>query len=129
MLYGRVSPGEVKEAIGNLESLRLIAPDARGFLKPTDKALTTGDDVKDELIRRYHLSNHDILRSILEKDEPGTHDSSLLTVSVSREGIDRIVKRIRQLRSEIIAIAHKDEKKAERVYKIALHAYPESRKD
>jgi uncharacterized protein (TIGR02147 family) len=91
--------------------------------------LSTGDVVRDELLRQYQLSNHDILRSILEKDEPRTHDSTQLTVSVSREGIERIIKRIKQLRSEIISIAHKDEKKAERVYKIAIHAYPESRKE
>jgi uncharacterized protein (TIGR02147 family) len=125
-LYGRISPKEIKEAIANLSSLGLIAPDGRGFLKPTDKVLVTGDIVKDELIRQYYLTNLDILRSIVKKDEPGTHDSSQMTVSVSREGIERIVKRIKQLRSEIISITHKDEKKAERVYKIVIHAYPES---
>jgi uncharacterized protein (TIGR02147 family) len=128
-LYGRVSPKEVQEAIENLISLGLAAPNSDGYIKPTDKVLSTGDVVKDELLRQYQVSNHDILRSILEKDEPGTHDSTQLTVSVSREGIERIVKRIKQLRSEIISIAHKDEKKADRVYKIAVHAYPESRKD
>ncbi len=128
-LYGRVSPKEVQEAIKNLLALGLVAPDGNAYIKPTDKVLTTGNVVKDELLRRYQLANHDVLRTILEKDEPGTHDSTQLTVSVSRQGIERIVKRIKQLRSEIISIAHKDEHKADRVYKIAIHAYPESRKD
>ncbi len=128
MLFGRVTPKEVREAIANLKSLGLIAVNDRGFLKPTDKVLVTGDLVRNELIRQYHLTNLNILRTIVEKDEPGTHDSSQLTISVSREGIERIVKRIKQLRSEIISIAHKDVNRAERVYKIALHAYPESRK-
>jgi uncharacterized protein (TIGR02147 family) len=128
-LYGRVSPKQVREAIGNLISLGLITPNDKGFLKPTDKVLTTGDAVKDELLRQYQLSNHDILRTILDKDEPHTHDSTQLTFSVSQEGIERIMKRIKQLRSEIISIVHKDEKKAERVYKVAIHTYAESRKD
>jgi uncharacterized protein (TIGR02147 family) len=128
-LYGRVSPKEVREAIASLKSLGLIAADERGFLKPTDKVVVTGDPVKNELIRRYHLANLGILRSIVEKDEPGTHDGSQLTVSVSRQGIERIVKRIKQLRSEILSIAHKDGQPAERVYKIAIHAFPESRRD
>ena len=127
-LYNRVSPEEVQQAIRNLTSLELVAPDGDGYIKPTEKVLSTGDVVKDELLRHYQIANHDILRTILEKDEPGTHDSTQLTVSVSKEGIERIVKRIKQLRSEIISIAHKDVK-AERVYKIAIHAYPESRKD
>jgi uncharacterized protein (TIGR02147 family) len=128
-LYGRVSPKEIQEAINNLCSLGLIATNSDGYLKPTEKVLTTGEVVRDELLRQYQLSNHDILRTILEKDEPRTHDSTLLTVSVSVDGIERIIKRIKQLRSEIISIAHKDEQKAERVYKIAIHAYAETRKE
>lgn len=127
-LYGRLTPQEVKVAIETLLSLNLIAPDGSGYLKPTDKILTTGETVKNELIRQYQLSNHDVLRTVLEKDEPGTHDSTQLTVSVSQEGIERIAKRIKQFRSEIISIAHKDEQQADRVYKIAIHTYPESRK-
>ncbi|MBN1758670.1 MAG: TIGR02147 family protein [Chitinispirillaceae bacterium] len=128
-LYNRVSPKEVEMTVKNLMALGLAAPDGDGYIKPTDKVLTTGDVVKNELLRQYQIANHDVLRTILEKDEPGTHDSTQLTVSVSKEGIERILKRIKQFRSEIISIAHKDEQKAERVYKIAIHAYPESRKD
>lgn len=128
-LYNRVSPKEIREAVENLKTLGLIAADENGFLKPTEKILTTGDVVKDELLYQYQIANHDVLRSILVKAEPGTHDSSQLTVSVSREGIERIIKRIKQLQSEIISIAHKDEQKADRVYKIAIHTYPESRKE
>ena len=88
----------------------------------------SGNIVKNELIRQYQLSNHDILRTILENDDPETHDSTQLIISVSAEGAKRIGKRIKQFRSEILSIAHKDEQKADRVYRIALHAYPESRK-
>lgn len=128
-LYNRVSPREIKQAVKDLVSLGLVAPNEKGYFKPTEKVLVTGDVLRDELLRQYQLSNHDVLRTILEKDESQTHDSTQLTVSVSQEGMERILKRIRQLRSEIISIAHKDEKKAERVFKIAIHAYPESRKE
>ena len=127
-LYNRVSPKEAKEAIENLIALELVASDEKGYLKPTDKVLTTGDVVKNELLRQYQLANHDILRTVLEKDEPNTHESSQLTVSVSEKGMKRILNRIKQLRSEIMSIVHKDEERADRVYKIAIHAYPESRK-
>ncbi len=128
-LYGRVSPKEVQEAIKNLLALGLIAPNNEGFLKPVDRVLVTGDMVKDELIRAYHLSNVNIFRDIVERNEPDSYQSRHLTVSVSEEGMERIIKRINQLRAEIMSIAHKDEKKAERVYKIAIHTYPESKKD
>lgn len=127
-LYNRVSPKDVQEAIRNLKTLNLIAPDKNGCFKPTDKILTTGEAVKDELLRQYQLSNNEILHSILRKDEPHSHESSLLTVSISQKGMERIINRIRQLRKEIMSIVHKDENSADRVYKIAIHAYPESRK-
>ena len=127
-LYGRVSPREVKEAIGVLKDLEMIAPDKRGFLKPTEKIIITGDAVKDELFRQYQLSNNEVLHTILQKDEPNTHESTLLTLSVSDKGMKRILDRIKQLRKEIMSIVHKDEDHAERVLKLAFHAYPESRK-
>jgi uncharacterized protein (TIGR02147 family) len=127
-LYNRVSPKEIREAVANLKALDLIAPDKNGFLKPTDKVLTTGEIVRDELLRQYQLANHDILRTILDKNEPHSHESSQLTISISRKGMERIISRVKQLRSEIMSIVHKDEDESDRVYKIAIHVYPESRK-
>jgi len=127
-LYGRISPQQVKEAIENLLQLGLIAPDKKGFLKPTDKVITTGEVVKDELLKRYQIANHDVLRTILEEDNPENHNSSQIIISVSSEAAKRIGKRLQQFRAEVLSIAHKDERKTERVYRIALHAYPESRK-
>jgi len=127
-LYDRISTQEIKEAIGVLQELGMIAPDERGFLKPVDKILTTGESVKNELLRQYQLSNNEVLQSILRKDEPNTHESTLLTISVSEKGMKRILGRMKQMRKEIMSIVHKDEEQAERVFKLALHAYPESRK-
>lgn len=127
-LFRRVSPDEVKEAISDLTDLGLIAPNKDGYLKPTDKVLTSGNIVKNELMRQYQLANNTILSNILKNDHSETHDSTQLIVSISPEGFKRIGKRIQQFRSEILSIAHKDEFKADRVLKIAIHAYPESRK-
>jgi uncharacterized protein (TIGR02147 family) len=126
LLYSRVTADQVRESVQLLKSLGLIAPNERGFLKPTEKILITGDAAKHELLRRFQVANHRILGEILKKDEDGTHDSTQMTVSVSREGFERIMKRIKQLRSEIRSITHKDENKANRVFKVALHIYPES---
>ncbi len=128
-LYNRVTPDEIREAIANLRTLGLIAPDADGYLKPVDKVIITGEEVKDNLLQCYQLANIDLIRSIVAENEPDTYDCRHLTVSVSDEGIRHIKKRIKQLRSEIIAIVHKDDKKADRIYKIALHIIPESIKD
>jgi uncharacterized protein (TIGR02147 family) len=127
LLYSRVTPEQVRDSIKLLKSLGLIAPDKLGFLKPTQKILITKESVRHELLHRFQVANSRLLGEILKKDEPCTHDSTQMAISVSRKGFDRIMKRVNQLRSEIRSIAHKDEEKANRVYKIAIHLYPESK--
>ncbi len=128
-LYNKVTAKQVQESIGLLSRFELIKKNDAGYWKPTDKVISTADNIKDECLRHYQLTNLSILRQILEEGKPGSHDSSLVTVSVTQKGLTRIINRIRQLRSEIISIAHKDEGIAERVYQIAVHAYPISKKD
>jgi uncharacterized protein (TIGR02147 family) len=128
-LYGRITPKQAQESIELLSHLELIKKNQLGYWEPTDKIITTGDNVKDECLQRYQLANLLILRQILEDGKAGTHDSSLLTLSVTKKGLERILNRIRQLRSEIISIAHKDEGAADRVYHVAIHAYPISKKE
>ncbi len=128
-MFNRITPEQAKSSIALLKRLNLIKENSKGFWKPTDKIVSTGNNVQAECMKKYHLSNNEVLRDILQKNEPGTHDSSIMTVSVSKTGLNRIIKRIQQLRKEIISISHKDEDRADRVYKIAVHAYPESRKE
>jgi uncharacterized protein (TIGR02147 family) len=127
--YNRITERQARESIDLLLKMGLIGKNTAGHLKPTDKILTTGDNAKGGFIRRYLLANHDMFRTILEKDEPETHSSTLETLSVSPKGLERIMKRIKQFRSEIQSIVHKDENKATRVFQFAIHAYPVSRKD
>jgi uncharacterized protein (TIGR02147 family) len=128
-LFNRITQTQAQESIRLLAQLGLIQKSTDGFWKPTEKVVTTGNNVKDECMRRFQLANHEILRQVLEEDKPGTHDSTQLIVSVSQKGLERIINRIRQIRSEIVSIAHKDEEASDRVYQIAVHAYPVSRKD
>lgn len=127
-LYNRITEEEAKESIALMRKLDLVE-DIDGVIKPTDKVVTAGDDVRDECIRAYNVSTNSILHSILEKAEPKTHNSSLLTVSVSKKGLALIEKRIHAFRQEIMAIAHKDEAAASGVYQVALHAYPLCKKE
>lgn len=128
-LYNRITTVQARESIRLLKSLKLIAKNKQGFWKPTDKVLTTGDNVRDACIKSYQLAHHGMLKDIIQQDAPGSHNSTQLTVSVSDVGMERIVKRVQQLRSEIRSIAHKDEEPATRVYQIAVHHYPLSRSE
>ncbi len=128
-LYNRITHEEAVESIALLEKLNLISLNEKGIYKPTDKVLSTGDDVRHECIKAYNVSTNSILHSILQKGDPGTHNSSLLTVSVSPKGLGQIERKIHSLRQEIMAIAHKDEIQAEGVFQVAIHAYPLCRQE
>ncbi len=126
-LYNRITVEQAKESIILMKKLKLIEFNEDDFLKPTSKVLSTGDDVRHECIKAYNVSNNSILHTILEKGEPLTHNSSLVTVSVSSKGLSLIEKRINSFRQEVMAIAQKDEDSANGVFQIALHLYPLSK--
>lgn len=128
-LMGRVSYKEVEESITLLKDMNLIQENKSGFLKPTDKVLTIGDNIKNHCIQKCQVETINVLKDIIEQNDPGSHESTILTVSVTQKGIKRILKSINDLRSEIISIGHKDEGKANAVYNISIHAYPMSTKE
>ncbi len=123
-LYGRVTPEEARKSVALLQKLDMVKENGEGFLKPTDKVITVGDSVRHDCIKAYNVANNEILHSILEDNSEGTHNSSLLTISISREGMSKIEKRIHNLRQEIMTIAHEDTKDADGVYQVAVHAFP-----
>ncbi len=126
-LFNRVTVKEVEHSISLMDSLNLIERNVEGYWKPTEAALTLGDEVRDECIKAYNVANTDILRDILAKGDKGTHNSTILTVSTTKEGVDKIEKRINALRSEIVSIVNEEQGSSESVYQFALHAFPLSR--
>lgn len=128
-LFNRVTVREVENSIHLMDTLGLIERNESGYWKPTQNALTLGDQVKDECIKAYNVANLDVLREILVKGEKGTHNSSVLTVSTTREGMRKIESRINALRSEIVSIIHEEEGSSENVYQLAIHAFPLSKQE
>lgn len=128
-LFNRVTVREVEDSIHLMNTLGLISRNASGYWKPTQNALTLGEQVKDECIKAYNVANLDILRDILVKGEKGTHNSSVLTVSTTREGMRKIESRINALRSEIVSIINEEEGSSENVYQLAIHAFPLSKQE
>lgn len=127
-MKNRITQAQATESMQLLKDLSLIAKDDAGYWRPTEKVVSTGSNLEDEVIRRFHLSYLTLLQKIVEEDNIGSHNSTQLTVSVSDEGLRRIEKRIEQFRSEILSMAHKDEEKASRVANISLHAFTLSNK-
>ena len=113
-----IKTAQAKDAIALLDRLGLIVRNDDGFWRPTQKALTTGAKVNHHQVMQYQLQCMEQARMALLDADVARYRSSTLTVSVSDEGLARIMKRTEQYRKELFAIVNKDEQKANRVYQI-----------
>ena len=119
----RLSINDVRKSISLLMKLGLIKKDTSGFLKPTDKVVSTPDEVHDEVIKCYQMSCLELGREAIAAKAPNAHRMSTLTFSCSEDAYRKISGRLKQLRSEIRSIVHKDEMKASNVYHINLQMF------
>ncbi len=124
-IYYRLNVTQIKNSIALLKKLNLVRVNDNGYLKPNDKVLTTEGSLSNKVLNKYLISNNEIFIDILKKDDPGTYESSLFTLSLSSEGFEHIMQRVKQFKKEISSIAHNDQKNANRVYKVSVNAYPE----
>jgi len=126
-LVPAISVSKAKASIALLARLGLIKPDSRGFLKPSDKMLSTGNAVKDHVLQQYQVQAFELGKNAIVNAEDGSTQTITYTVYVSDTGFKRIVGRMHQFKSEIRAILHKDEEAANRVYQVNLQIFPKSR--
>ena len=122
-------PITVKEARGSIDlliKLGLIAPNSQGFWKPTEKVLITGDSVKDAVIKQFQMKCLDHAKNILANQDVTMNRNVTMTISLSSKAHERIMERIKQFKSELRSIVHKDEFPATDVFHLNLNFFPMS---
>jgi len=129
MVFPPITEKNAKETVALLLKLKLIEKNSDGFYKPTAKSIATAPYVHDEIIKQYQMQCLDLAKSALVKNHSQPQDMSTNVIFVSHEGYKRIQEKIHSFRSEIRAIAHKDEKPADRVYQLDILFFPNSRQD
>ncbi len=125
-VFPPVTEKNALESVELLLELELIHENESGFLKPTQKVITTGAYAQDEIIRLYQLKSLEKARRSLLKNNDIPQRVITKMVSVSEEGYNRILKNIEKCNREITSIVHKDEKTADRVYQVNLMLFPHS---
>jgi uncharacterized protein (TIGR02147 family) len=124
-----ISAKQAKTSIQLLLDLGLIRKNEKGFYKPTDKVLATGDFAKDAIIRQFQIKSLNASRLLLSSNKKQPERISLKSLSISREGYQRLEKRLEKFNAEVRSIVHKDENKADRVYQLGIVLLPQMRKD
>ncbi len=124
-----ISVRQARESIKLLLKLKLIAPDEAGFYRPTDRALSTPDFVNDELVRQYQMQCFDLARrSVIKKNSSASGQYFTNTISLSPSGLKILENMVERFRSEIRALAVKDELPSENVCTVAFALFPTANK-
>lgn len=127
-LFPSITARQARDSVALLSRLGLISEHDGGVWKATDRTLDTGRNVKDELVKQYQLQCLELAKKILllGPDPRATRTFSTVTLSVSREASRLISKKIQKFKSEVSAIAHREEAPADRVYQLNIQYYPQS---
>ena len=120
----KVSAAEVSESLNFLTKSNLLQKDENGNYTQTDKVVTTGPmEFTPLAIRGLHHQMGELALEAIEGVPQSERHFSGLTLGVTREAYEKIVKRIAEFRKEIIAIATEDTATDE-VYRLNMQFFP-----
>lgn len=122
-----ITPKQAGESIKLLKSLELVSPDSKGFLRPTDKSISTPDYIKDEIIKQYQVHSLELAKWCIMRNTDIPQLIATNVISISDKGYKRLEKRIQKFRSEIRALVHKDEEPSQKVYHCDILLFPNSK--
>jgi uncharacterized protein (TIGR02147 family) len=106
----RITAVQAKGAVQYLLRNGFLKKDANGGYTQADPVISTGDEVRSTVLRKYHrimLKQH---IEALDTIAPEERDITSLTMSVSEENYSRIKKEIQQFRKRLLAIANEPQK-------------------
>jgi uncharacterized protein (TIGR02147 family) len=125
-LFPPVSVKQARDSIALLSQLGLIAKNAQGFYKPTDKMVVTGEFIKDAMVKQFQMKCLEHARNVLANGSNQAHRNVTLTASLSEKAYNRVSDRIQQMKTEVRSIVHKDELPASKVYHLNVNFFPMS---
>jgi len=120
-----ITPGQAKTSVELMRELGLIRQ-VDGFWKPTDKALSSGDDIRDQLVLQLQAQQFELARTAITTRCELPKDISTNTMSISSKGFEQLKRRIADFRSEVRSIIQNDDA-PDRVYNFCLALFPISR--
>jgi uncharacterized protein (TIGR02147 family) len=107
-LRPRIKSSEAREAIEILEKIGLIAQNEKGYYRPVETVLTTGNVWESEMITSLQIALIDLGKDAVISVPKNQRDISNLTICVSVKAKKRIAEEIFELRQKILAISEND---------------------
>jgi len=119
-----ITKKQIQSSMKLLKKLELVAPDEQGFLKPSDKALTTGEWGNDDLIKQYQSQWLELAKKSVIKQNQLHQKFATNLISISPKGYERLQEKISQFLAEVRSLVNKDEAAADRVCFMSLQLFP-----
>ncbi|MBD3240924.1 MAG: TIGR02147 family protein [Chitinivibrionales bacterium] len=123
-IFPPVSIEEVRGSIRLLKELRLITRDDDGCWRPTDKVLSVEGKAQSALVKSYQLRCLENAQRALVAGMEGRMRNVTMTLSLSKDALKLLDKKLSQFKLMARSIAHKDEGRAEIVYHMNISLFP-----
>jgi uncharacterized protein (TIGR02147 family) len=118
-----ITAAQAKAALEVLLALGLVERDDAQRLRPRDKLLSTGAEVRSLAVGNFHRQMMERGAESIERFDREEREISGLTVSISAEGVRTFKERIHALRAELLELAGRDEH-ADRVMQLNFQLFP-----
>jgi uncharacterized protein (TIGR02147 family) len=108
-LNPKITLPQAKQAIQLLLSLGLIELAEDGFYRSVNKAITNGNEIAPLFVHQFQKQMMDLGKGALDHYSTERRNVSCMTMSVSAQGLERIISKIDLFRKEIVDIVRSDE--------------------
>jgi len=99
----KVRPASIARALTLLGDLGLLVRDAAGRLRPAERTLSTGPEVRSLAVRNFHRRMLELAIDALDKIPKDDRNITSVTVTLDRRRYHRVVELLAKLRQEVLA--------------------------
>ncbi len=132
MLLFALKPDIIKKSFDFLISEGFLKRDSKGRLKKREKTLHTGKVEQDAVlavkVRQFHIKMIGLAAKSVANFPNDIRHVTNTTLSISKEGYEKALKRIETMRYELLELAASDNK-ADQIYQLNINLFPMIKKD
>jgi uncharacterized protein (TIGR02147 family) len=118
----KLTESNIKDTLTVLEKLNMIKRVGRKWVQ-LERHLATSIEVTSEILGRYHEQLLGLSMASLEYD-PNDRDIGSMTMSLSRDQFDWMVRRVREFREEVQEELRKQDESPSMVYQLNMQLFP-----
>jgi uncharacterized protein (TIGR02147 family) len=122
-LFPPITPKEAKNTVELLEKLNFIKKGKDGVYRQTEAFITSGREITSAALAEFHMATADLAKTAVDKCPSERRNISTLTLGLSDNGYQTVVKKLREFRQELMQVARNDKDK-EWVYHLNFHVFP-----